>query len=92
MEHYVHRPNRRRATQLWNVGKTNHLAEIVGYTTNAAEAFHATTWATNTSAPQDLGTLPGGTNSYARGIENRTYKEIQACNNKETGISHEEYP
>jgi len=48
----------------------NQSGEFAGYTTNAAEAFHATTWATNTSAPQDLGTLPGGTNSYARGINN----------------------
>jgi uncharacterized membrane protein len=46
----------------------NQSGEFAGYTTNAAEAFHATTWATNTSAPLDLGTLPGGTNSYARAI------------------------
>jgi probable HAF family extracellular repeat protein len=48
----------------------NQSGEFAGYTTNAAGAFHATTWATNTSAPQDLGTLPGGTNSYARAINN----------------------
>jgi probable HAF family extracellular repeat protein len=48
----------------------NQSGEFAGYTTNASGAFHATTWATNTSAPQDLGTLPGGTNSYARAINN----------------------
>jgi len=32
--------------------------------------IHATLWSGHANAPQDLGTL-GGTNSYARGVNNR---------------------
>jgi len=43
---------------------------IVGYVINPAKAFHAVIWADRNSAPQDLGTLAGGTNSYATCINN----------------------
>jgi uncharacterized membrane protein len=46
----------------------NRNGVITGYTSNAAESFHAATWAKKTSVPLDLGTLAGGTNSYARAI------------------------
>ena len=39
-----------------------------GYSTNAAGNVHAVTWANYSSAPQDLGTLPGGTQSYGQAI------------------------
>jgi probable HAF family extracellular repeat protein len=41
---------------------------IAGYSSNAAGSFHAALWANQAATPQDLGTLPGGANSYARGI------------------------
>ena len=42
---------------------------IVGNAAKGTQThFHATIWAHYDSAPQDLGTLPGGTNSYGRGI------------------------
>ena len=41
---------------------------IVGDSKTTGGAFHAVIWANHTSAPQDLGTLPGGTNSYGRGL------------------------
>lgn len=43
---------------------------IVGNSKLPGGAFHAVIWANRTAAPQDLGTLPGGTNSYGRGINN----------------------
>ena len=42
----------------------NESGGSAGYATNAAEPSHAATWAASTGAPQDLGTLPGGANSY----------------------------
>jgi probable HAF family extracellular repeat protein len=42
---------------------------IVGYAAKGTQSnFHAAIWAHYDSAPQDLGTLPGGKNSYGRGI------------------------
>jgi probable HAF family extracellular repeat protein len=46
----------------------NNSGVFAGYASNSSEVTHAVTWASNTSAPTDLGTLPGGTNSYARAI------------------------
>jgi len=44
---------------------------IVGYSELAGNtAIHAALWDSYTSAPIDLGTLPGGNNSYARGLNN----------------------
>ena len=41
---------------------------IAGWSSNASEEIHAVLWSNYTSVPQDLGTLPGGTISYAYGI------------------------
>jgi len=41
---------------------------IVGNVNNAGGANRAVIWSSYNGAPQDLGTLPGGTNSYARSI------------------------
>ena len=48
----------------------NNNGMIAGYTANAVESVHAALWANHTSAPQDLGTLSSGANSYARGLNN----------------------
>lgn len=48
----------------------NNSGQITGHSTNATGQYHAVIWANYTSAPQDLGTLPGGANSYASGINN----------------------
>lgn len=48
----------------------NQSGVFTGFATNAAEASHAAIWASSGAAPQDLGTLPGGTNSIARSINN----------------------
>jgi probable HAF family extracellular repeat protein len=41
---------------------------IVGWSSNAAGQTHAALWNNYTSTPQDLGTLPGGSTSYAYSI------------------------
>jgi probable HAF family extracellular repeat protein len=41
---------------------------IAGYSSNATGSSHAALWANQAATPQDLGTLPGGVNSYARGV------------------------
>ena len=46
----------------------NNTGAIAGYSTNSGGAIHAVLWPDKSSAPQDLGTLPGGTNSYGRFI------------------------
>jgi len=48
----------------------NNTGAIAGYSTNSGGAIHAVLWPDKSSAPQDLGTLPGGTNSYGRFINN----------------------
>jgi probable HAF family extracellular repeat protein len=48
----------------------NQSGSFAGYSTNVGGFFHAALWADHTSVPQDLGTLPGGANSYAQGINN----------------------
>ncbi len=48
----------------------NQSGAFAGYATNAAGIFHATIWSSSTSAPQDLGALTSGGNSYARAINN----------------------
>ena len=55
-------------TFAWGI---NQQGNIVGHSTLAHNtAVHAVLWTNYTSAPQDLGTLPGGNNSYARGLNN----------------------
>ena len=46
----------------------NLAGTIVGWASNASEQTHACLWGNYTSAPQDIGVLPGGTISYAYGI------------------------
>jgi probable HAF family extracellular repeat protein len=46
----------------------NLAGAIVGWSSTASEQTHAALWSNYTSLPQDLGTLPGGTISYAYGI------------------------
>lgn len=41
---------------------------ITGFCNIASGATHATLWSNHSSTPQDLGTLPGGANSYGSGI------------------------
>ena len=41
---------------------------IVGWSSTASGATHAAEWDNYTGTPQDLGTLPGGTDSFARSI------------------------
>jgi probable HAF family extracellular repeat protein len=41
---------------------------IAGWSSNAAGETHAALWGNYTTVPQDLGTLPGGTASYAYSI------------------------
>jgi probable HAF family extracellular repeat protein len=46
----------------------NLAGAIVGWSSNASGETHAALWSNYTSVPQDLGTLPGGSISYAYGI------------------------
>jgi probable HAF family extracellular repeat protein len=46
----------------------NLAGAIVGWSSNPSEQTHAALWSNYTSVPQDLGTLPGGTISYAYSI------------------------
>jgi probable HAF family extracellular repeat protein len=46
----------------------NLAGVIVGWSSIASGATHAAEWNNYTSTPIDLGTLPGGTDSYARSI------------------------
>lgn len=46
----------------------NLAGAIVGWSSDASEQTHAAIWDNYTSTPQDLGTLPGGTISYAYSI------------------------
>ena len=48
----------------------NDGSAMAGFSSLAAGAIHAALWPDKTSAPQDLGTLPGGSNSYARALNN----------------------
>jgi probable HAF family extracellular repeat protein len=49
----------------------NASGNIAGYTTMAGDsATHAVLWTNYSSAPTDLGTLPGGSSSYARAVNN----------------------
>jgi probable HAF family extracellular repeat protein len=46
----------------------NSSGAIAGYATNTSGVSHAVVWSDQTSAPTDLGTLPGGASSLARSI------------------------
>jgi probable HAF family extracellular repeat protein len=46
----------------------NLAGGIVGWSTLATGETHAASWANYTGVPQDLGTLPGGTISYAYSV------------------------
>ena len=46
----------------------NNSGAIAGFSTNASGAIHAVLWPDKSSAPQDLGTLLGGTNSYSQAV------------------------
>lgn len=46
----------------------NKTGMIAGWSSNASEQTHAALWTGYTSAAQDLGVLPGGTISYAYGV------------------------
>lgn len=48
--------------------RITNTGQIAGYSSNSSGATHAVLWNNYTSAPQDLGTLPGGTNSYGRDV------------------------
>jgi probable HAF family extracellular repeat protein len=48
----------------------NRGGEIAGFSTIPGEVFHAALWPDHASAPIDLGTLRGGTNSYGQGVNN----------------------
>lgn len=48
----------------------NLAGAIVGWSSLASGEIHAAIWDNYTSTPQDLGTLPGGTISYAYSINN----------------------
>ena len=48
----------------------NMAGTIAGWSSNASEQTHAALWSNYTSLPQDLGILPGGSTSYAYGINN----------------------
>jgi probable HAF family extracellular repeat protein len=48
----------------------NEAGSITGYSSIASGPTHAALWSNHTSAPQDLGTLPGGINSYGYSINN----------------------
>jgi uncharacterized membrane protein len=53
-------------TYAWGITKNGVIA---GYSSFPGDtATHAVIWNTYTNTPTDLGTLPGGANSYARGI------------------------
>ena len=46
----------------------NNSGMVAGYSSTADGAIHATRWINHSSAPQDLGTLEPGGNSYGRAI------------------------
>jgi probable HAF family extracellular repeat protein len=46
----------------------NRTGMIAGWSSNSSGQTHAALWNDYTSVPQDLGTLPGGTISYAYGV------------------------
>ncbi len=48
----------------------NASSAIAGYSTTSDGTTHAALWSDKNSAPQDLGTLPGGENSYGRSVNN----------------------
>jgi probable HAF family extracellular repeat protein len=48
----------------------NQGSAIAGYSSTSGGAIHAALWPNKSSAPEDLGTLPGGSNSYGRGVNN----------------------
>ena len=48
----------------------NRSGAFTGLASNASEAYHAVIWNSSTGTPIDLGTLPGGTNSLGRAINN----------------------
>lgn len=45
----------------------NRAGQIVGWSSTAAGVSHAAMWNNRSSTPIDIGTLPGGTDSYAHG-------------------------
>jgi probable HAF family extracellular repeat protein len=49
----------------------NQSGVIAGYSVRSDGSVHAVIWSDYASAPQDLGTLHGGVNSYARGLNNK---------------------
>jgi probable HAF family extracellular repeat protein len=53
-------------TFAWGINQQGNIAGHSNLTGDTA--VHATFWNSYTSVPTDLGTLPGGTNSYARGL------------------------
>jgi len=46
----------------------NNTGAIAGYCSTPSGTFHATLWSGHNAFPQDLGTLPGGTDSSANAI------------------------
>ena len=48
----------------------NNNGQITGHCTNEENQYRAVIWADYTAAPQELGTLPGGFNSFSSGINN----------------------
>lgn len=48
----------------------NESSIIAGYSATSAGPTHAVLWPDRKSAPQDLGTLPGGAESHAVGLNN----------------------
>jgi probable HAF family extracellular repeat protein len=48
----------------------NRSGMFTGEASNASEALHAVVWNNATRVPIDLGTLPGGTNSIGRAVNN----------------------
>jgi uncharacterized membrane protein len=55
-------------TFAWGINQQGNLAGHSNLSGDAA--VHAALWNTYTSTPTDLGTFPGGVNSYARGLNN----------------------
>ena len=53
------------STEVYDI---NNSGAIAGSSETPANLFHATLWSSRRATPQDLGTLPGGSTSVAKGI------------------------
>ena len=62
------RPLRSLGGQSTEVFGINNSGTIAGSSQTPTGLFHATLWSSYRAAPQDLGTLPGGSYSVAKGI------------------------